>query len=136
MRRVRQPPARLAGNLAMRVLVVGATGFIGRHVVARLTEAGHEVAAFHRGKSLSPQHPGITEILGDRATLGEYRSQFRAWCPQVVVDMILSSAQQARSSLDTFRDIAQPVLAVSSGDVYPQWPCSTGLTMVRWYQCR
>lgn len=39
----------------MRVLVTGATGFLGRHLVPTLLEAGHEVRAFHRPTSdLSP----------------------------------------------------------------------------------
>jgi nucleoside-diphosphate-sugar epimerase len=35
----------------MRVLVIGGTGFIGRHVTRRLIQAGHEVTVFHRGET-------------------------------------------------------------------------------------
>lgn len=38
-----------AFSLAMRLLVLGGTGFVGRHVTTRLLEMGHEVAVFHRG---------------------------------------------------------------------------------------
>ena len=36
----------------MKVIAIGATGFIGRHVVAKLVEAGNEVAVLHRGTTL------------------------------------------------------------------------------------
>lgn len=35
----------------MRVLVTGATGFLGRHLVPILADAGHEVRCFHRATS-------------------------------------------------------------------------------------
>lgn len=102
----------------MRVIAIGATGFIGRDVVAKLAEAGHEVTVLHRGKTPLPARRGVTEIHGERSTIREMRSEFRAWSPEVVVDMILSSAAQARATLEAFRGIARRVVAISSGDVY------------------
>ena len=56
----------------MRILVVGATGFVGRRLVSRLTEAGHEVVAFSRSAS-SESFPEEVEPfegdLGDPASL-------------------------------------------------------------------
>jgi nucleoside-diphosphate-sugar epimerase len=102
----------------MKVLVIGGTGFIGRHVVARLGEAGHEVAVAHRGTTARPPLKGVTEIFGERSTLLDLRSRFQSWAPDVAVDMILSSAAHARTTLDTFRGIARRVVAISSGDAY------------------
>jgi nucleoside-diphosphate-sugar epimerase len=99
----------------MRVLAIGATGFIGRHVVNRLRDAGHDVCVFHRGNTKST---GAPEILGDRAAIADLRPRFRDWSPDVVLDMILSSAVQARATLDAFRGIARRVVVASSGDVY------------------
>ena len=42
----------------MRVLVTGASGFIGRHVVAELLRAGHQVSTLHRGSPLAAVHTG------------------------------------------------------------------------------
>jgi nucleoside-diphosphate-sugar epimerase len=102
----------------MRVIAIGATGFIGRYVVTKLVDAGHDVAVLHRGKTPLAAHSSVTEILGERSTIRELRNQFRTWSPDVAVDMILSSAAQARATLEAFHGIARRVVAISSGDVY------------------
>ena len=49
----------------MRVLVVGATGFVGRRLVSRLTEAGHEVVAFSRSAKNESFPEGVEPFEGD-----------------------------------------------------------------------
>jgi UDP-glucose 4-epimerase len=41
----------------MQILVTGASGFIGRHVVAELLNAGHDVTTLHRGQALEGSAP-------------------------------------------------------------------------------
>src|SRR5581483_5486457 len=98
----------------MRFLAIGATGFIGRHVVNRLAAVGYEVCVLHRGKTAIAQRAGVSEIIGDRSDL----SAARAWRPDAVIDMILSSEAQARTTMSAFRGVARRVVAPSSGDVY------------------
>ena len=102
----------------MKVLAIGATGFIGRHMVTELVDAGHEVAVLHRGSTAAPAHSGVTEIVADRSMLADLRGRFRAWSPDVVIDMVLSSARQARATLEACQGIARRIVAISSGDVY------------------
>jgi nucleoside-diphosphate-sugar epimerase len=102
----------------MKAIAIGATGFIGRHVVARLLAGGHEVAVLHRGSTPFPACEGLIEIAGDRAAIRDMRSWFRAWSPDVAIDMILSSAAQAHATLEALQGIARRVVAASSGDVY------------------
>src|SRR3954447_13477469 len=102
----------------MKFIAIGATGFIGRYVVSELAGAGHEVAVVHRGSTPLKLGVGVFEILAERSTLQERKDTLRAWSPDVALDMILSSAPQARATLETFRGIARRVVAVSSGDVY------------------
>ncbi|MEX2081664.1 MAG: epimerase [Dehalococcoidia bacterium] len=51
----------------MRLLIIGGTVFLGRHIVEAALAAGHEITIFHRGRS----NPGlfdarVREVLGDR----------------------------------------------------------------------
>ncbi|HEY6173775.1 MAG TPA: NAD-dependent epimerase/dehydratase family protein [Kofleriaceae bacterium] len=99
----------------MRLLLIGGSGFIGRYVVAELAREGHEVGVV--GRSRTP--PGAARLLvGDRKRLPECRGAIAEFAPDVVVDMIASSAAQARDLIDVVRGIARRTVVLSSMDVY------------------
>jgi len=50
----------------MRILLIGGTRFVGRHVVEAALSAGHEVTIFHRGKSGADLFPDVEHRIGDR----------------------------------------------------------------------
>jgi 2'-hydroxyisoflavone reductase len=50
----------------MRILMIGGTAFVGRHMAAAAIGAGHDVTLFHRGKTGSELFPQATHLLGDR----------------------------------------------------------------------
>jgi len=50
----------------MKILVLGGTQFVGRHIVEAALARGHAVTLFHRGKTNPGLFPGTHEILGDR----------------------------------------------------------------------
>jgi 2'-hydroxyisoflavone reductase len=50
----------------LKVLMLGGTGFIGPHFVHALTEAGHTVTLFNRGKRDPEAKSGVEQLLGDR----------------------------------------------------------------------
>ena len=100
-----------------KVLVIGGTGFLGQSVVRRLTTRGHLVTLFHRGKTKSETRtPGL--ILGDRNRLSEFRGQIERVQPEVVIDLIASSADQAYDLIKAVQGIASRTVIASSGDVY------------------
>jgi nucleoside-diphosphate-sugar epimerase len=102
----------------MRVLVIGGTSFIGPRVVRRLVEAGHDVTVFHRGETKSDLPPGVRELKGDRHNLSASAAGFKAFAPEVVLDMILFTEAEARASLEMFRGLAHRYVMPSSMDVY------------------
>jgi len=104
--------------MGSRILVIGGTGFIGTHVVRDLAGRGHEVAVLHRGVRGAPPPPGVRSIVGDRRRLADHRPDVARFRPEVVVDVILSSAAQARTLMEVSRGIARRVVALSSMDVY------------------
>jgi 2'-hydroxyisoflavone reductase len=50
----------------VRVLVVGGTRFVGRHIVQALLDAGHDVTLFHRGRGSDDPFPEADHRHGDR----------------------------------------------------------------------
>ncbi|GHO45355.1 NAD-dependent epimerase/dehydratase family protein [Ktedonospora formicarum] len=50
----------------MKLLLLGGTAFLGRHIVESALARGHEVTIFHRGKTRPGLFPQVEEILGDR----------------------------------------------------------------------
>src|SRR4051794_13909930 len=100
----------------MRILIIGASGFIGPPLVRDLLRREHRVAALHRGKHRAPD--GVIEIFGDRNRLTDARDQIAKFAPEVVIDLILSSGAQANNLVETLRGINTRVVAASSMDVY------------------
>jgi nucleoside-diphosphate-sugar epimerase len=102
----------------MKVLAIGATGFIGRHVLPRLVDEGHEVAVLHRGETVSSLAHGVHDIRGNRDQLADRRAELQQFAPDVILDMILYTEDQARQMVDIFRGRGCRVVALSSADVY------------------
>jgi nucleoside-diphosphate-sugar epimerase len=50
----------------VRILIVGGTRFVGRHIAQVALDAGHEVALLHRGRSGADLFPEATHLLADR----------------------------------------------------------------------
>src|SRR3954465_12228970 len=50
----------------MRILVLGGTQFLGRHVVDAALEHGHELTLFNRGQTRPELFPDVEKLRGDR----------------------------------------------------------------------
>jgi nucleoside-diphosphate-sugar epimerase len=99
--------------LAMRILLIGGSGFIGPHLLRALEQQGHAVVVFHRGRVALKR-----QIIGDRQKLAEHAAALRAARADVVVDLILSSRRQAHELMRVFSGATARVVALSSCDVY------------------
>jgi 2'-hydroxyisoflavone reductase len=50
----------------MRILVIGGTAFVGRHIAQAAVDAGHDLTLFHRGKTGPELFGQATHLTGDR----------------------------------------------------------------------
>jgi 2'-hydroxyisoflavone reductase len=104
----------------MRLLVLGGTHFLGRHVVTAALERGHEVATFTRGVSGEPPE-GARALHGDRDDPAALPAALDSWAPELVVDtscQTRAAARNASAALSAVRGYA----FVSSLNAYRTWP--------------
>ena len=104
----------------MRVLVLGGTSFLGRHVAAAAVGRGHDVATFTRGVSGEPPE-GARGLCGDRDDPDALPRALEGWSPDLVVDtscQTRAAARNAAAALGGVRGYA----FVSSLNAYRNWP--------------
>ena len=104
----------------MRLLVLGGTRFLGRHVVAAALGRGHEVATFTRGVSGAPPD-GVRALHGDRDDPAALPRALGDWAPEIVVD----TSCQTRPAADNAAAVLGGVRGyafVSSLNAYSTWP--------------
>lgn len=100
----------------MRILLIGGTVFVGRHLAAELVKQGHELTLFNRGKTRQGLFPGVREVHGDRdGGLDVLADESFDW----VVDTCGYVPRVVGDSAQFFKDRAQHYLFVSTVSVYP-----------------
>ena len=104
----------------MRLLVLGGTHFLGRHVATAALERGHEVATFTRGISGSPPE-GTRALHGDRDDPAALPAALDGWTPDLVVDTSCQSRAAARNAAAALGDV-RGYAFVSSLNAYRTWP--------------
>lgn len=102
----------------MRILIIGATGFIGGQVARQLQAAGHELILFHRGRRVPSAKLPARSILGDYGALQATGKELRLAAPDVLIDMLAATQDNAAILLNVFRGFAGRLVVLSSMDVY------------------
>lgn len=102
----------------MKILAIGATGFIGSYVVRNLSGKGHELAVLSRRKNKTQKNKIGLLINGDGYRLSESIKEIRAFGPEVVLDFILYTEKQATDFVEICRGLAKRTVVISSADVY------------------
>jgi 2'-hydroxyisoflavone reductase len=101
----------------MRLLVLGGTVFLGRHVVDAALERGDDAAVFTRG--VHPVPAGVEHLVGDRA--GDVSALERGeW--DAVIDTSGYEARHVERGARLLADRVGHYVFVSSCNVYPAWP--------------
>jgi 2'-hydroxyisoflavone reductase len=104
----------------MRLLVLGGTTFLGRHVVAAALERGYKVATFTRGYSGRPPD-GARAFHGDRTEPGALGRALGGWRPELVVDTSGQTRAAARNAAEELHAV-RGYAFVSSLNAYRNWP--------------
>ncbi|WP_116450042.1 NAD-dependent epimerase/dehydratase family protein [Blastococcus litoris] len=104
----------------MRLLVLGGTHFLGRHVVTAALERGHEVATFTRGVSGEPP-AGVRALHGDRDDPAALPTALDGWAAELVVDTSCQTRAAAGNAAAALADV-HGYAFVSSLNAYANWP--------------
>ena len=98
----------------MRLLILGGTQFLGRHLVQQAMIRGHEVTLFNRGTS-APHLFDVQTLIGDRD--GDLDA-LQTWCGDAVIDTSGYVPRMVRDSVARLRHRAPHYTFVSSISVY------------------
>src|SRR4051794_27081985 len=104
----------------MRLLVLGGTHFLGRHVATAALERGHDVATFTRGVSGEPPD-GARALHGDRDDPDALPAALDGWTPELVVDTSCQTRAAARNAAAALAGV-HGYAFVSSLNAYQNWP--------------
>jgi 2'-hydroxyisoflavone reductase len=100
----------------MRILVIGGTSFVGRHMAQTALDRGHEVTLFNRGKTNPDVLPGAERLTGDRnSDLSALEG--RDW--DATIDVCAYVPRQVRTLLESLGTRSGHVVFVSTLSVYP-----------------
>lgn len=99
----------------MKLLIIGGTLFLGKHIVKYALEKGHDVTIFNRGKSNPNLFDNVKHIQGDRNSDLEKLSDEK-W--DAVIDTCGYFPKQVKMSAEYLKDKAEVYCFVSTISVY------------------
>lgn len=102
----------------MKILILGGTQFIGRHIVDALLAGGHSVSVLTRGKTPDELPPQVERLRGDRDApdAGLTALGGRTW--DACVDVSGYTPRQVRPSAEALSGIVRRYVFISTGSVY------------------
>ena len=104
---------------ALRILILGGTGFSGPHLVATALQRGHSVTTFSRGRTEPPVNADafrdVEQLIGDRAA---DLSALRGGTWDAVIDNSGFRESWTRDSAELLRDRVERYVYTSSTGVY------------------
>lgn len=103
----------------MKLLILGGTVFLGRHLVDAALAGGHAVTLFNRGRHNPDLYPDVEKLRGDRdGDLSALRG--RTW--DAAIDTSGYLPRVVRASAELLGDGVDHYTFISSISVYPSLP--------------
>ena len=102
----------------MRLLVLGGTAFVGRHIVDAALEGGHEVTLFNRGQTNPDLFAGVERRHGDREASDLASLASGEW--DAVIDVNGYVPRVIREAADVLKGRVRSYCFISTGSVYTE----------------
>ena len=102
----------------MKILILGGTKFLGRHLVDAALAAGHEVTLFNRGKTNPSLFSNVETIIGDREQNVD-RLAGREW--DAAIDVAGYLPRIVRLSSEALKGSVKKYVFISSISVYSEF---------------
>ncbi len=103
--------------MTLRILILGGTNFLGRHLVERALARGMDVTLFNRGRTNPGLYDNITEIHGDRR---EDLTALEGLSFDSVIDTSGYLPRDVEASATFLKPIAPHYVFISTGSVYAE----------------
>ncbi len=99
----------------MKILIIGGTKFLGRHLITAAQVRNHEVTLFNRGRHSSENFENVEQIHGDRnSDLDKLKN--RHW--DVCIDTCGYLPQTVKVSAEALKDLVEQYVFISSISAY------------------
>jgi 2'-hydroxyisoflavone reductase len=107
--------AACSTNPPLNLLILGGTGFLGRHLVQAALDRGHNVTLFNRGLTGPDAFPGVENLVGDRK--GDLSAlKGRTW--DAVIDTSAWQPEDVTASAKLLAPNVKHYTFISSASVY------------------
>ena len=109
--------------MALRILVLGGTGYIGPHLVQHALARKHTVTLFNRGQTKPGLFPNVEKLIGDRSVPGGHDAlKGRTW--DVVYDLNPSMPKWIADAAAVLKGSVKQYVFVSSTAAYRDFTTS------------
>lgn len=103
----------------MRILIIGGTVFLGRHLVTEALKRGHHVTTFNRGTHDLDEQSAVVKVKGDRETDIHLLAQ-QKW--DAIIDTCGQAPQTVQKSASALHQCAPHYTFISSISAYKAFP--------------
>lgn len=99
----------------MKILIIGGTKFLGRHLIKAAQAKNHEITLFNRGKFSDEKFANVEQIQGDR-NVDLKKLANRTW--DAVIDTCGYLPQSVKASAEFLKDSVEQYVFISSISAY------------------